>query len=423
MRQAYRWTALPALCVLSACLLSACGGGGGSKAAAQAEHNFSGGGANVVPVSVGPGPADQAHQTFNIPYVSVTVCAPDTGSCATINDVLVDTGSSGLRLMASVLAANGLSLPAAPGPANSANTIHECLPFADGYAWGAVSDATVKIGGEATASAIPVEVIDDSATPTPAAPSSCSQAGTALNSVDAFDANGVLGVSSLNQDCGSSCAQSAQYDVYYSCTAAGDCQSIIQAAAAQVANPVASFPTDNNGVILQLPSISAAGAATASGYLVFGIGTQSNNGLGSAKVLTTDTNGFLITTFQQKALDNSFIDSGSNGLYFPNTASPITLCGDAGTDAADFYCPSATVSLTASNQGQNGTTSSVSFQIANLKNIGNSYFALDDVGGPAPQIAGWSYFDWGLPFFYGRTVFTALEGTTAGGIEGPFYAY
>ena len=31
-------------------------------------------------------------------------------------------------------------------------------------------------------------------------------------------------------------------------------------------------------------------------------------------------------------------------------------------------------------------------------------------------------FDWGFPFFYGRSVFTALEGTMIGVNSGPFFA-
>ena len=33
------------------------------------------------------------------------------------------------------------------------------------------------------------------------------------------------------------------------------------------------------------------------------------------------------------------------------------------------------------------------------------------------------FFDFGVPFFYGRTVFTGIEGTTAGSAAGPYYAY
>ncbi len=423
MRQTYRWSALSGACALSLCALSACGGGGGSSggAAPQAEYNFSGGGTNVVSVSVGPGPAAASEQTFNIPFVTVTVCETGTSTCATVNDVLVDTGSSGLRLMASALAAQGVTLSAMPDPANSANSIYECLPFADGYAWGSVSTATVKVGAEATASAIPVQVIDDSATPSPAAPSSCTSYGKSLNSVDAFDANGVLGVATMIQDCGTACAQQA-LSVYYTCVAGGACTQTTQALAGQVSNPVAGFPADNNGVIVQLPRIAVSGAPTATGYLVFGIGTESNNGLGSATVFTTDSSGSFITKFESQTLSSSFIDSGSNGLYFPDSSLP--LCGQSTPDS-EFYCPTSTASLTATNQGQNGTTGSVSFQIANLKTVlNNNNYAYDDVGGPGAAIPGVSgYFDWGLPFFYDRTVFVAMDGASVGGTAGPFYAY
>ena len=423
MRPSYRRIILPGLCVLAICALAACGGGGGNASAPPVGHNFSGGGTNVVAVTVGPGPAKSNSQTFNIPFVTVTVCQAGTSTCATVDHVLVDTGSSGLRLMASALAAQGLTLSPMPDPGNATHTIHECLPFADGYAWGPVASADVTIGTEASTHAIAVQVIDDGQTPTPAAPKTCTSHGTSLNSVDAFDANGVLGVGTSNQDCGSGCANSA-LEVYYSCDTGGNCSPTAQPLADQVANPVASFAVDNNGVILQLPAIAADGAPYADGYLVFGIGTENNNGLGTAEVLTTDTEGLFITDFQSQALDNSFIDSGSNTLYFPNSSSsPIPLCGAQGTSAGDFYCPTATESLSATNQGQNGTTSQVSFQVANMKQLSRSNFALDDVGGPAQSIAISNYFDWGLPFFYGRTVFTAIEGTSAGGIAGPFFAY
>lgn len=50
--------------------------------------------------------------------------------------------------------------------------------------------------------------------------------------------------------------------------------------------------------------------------------------------------------------------------------------------------------------------------------------AIDDVGGPASSVSGFGpYFDWGLPFFYGRTVFSAIQGASAGGTVGPYYAY
>jgi hypothetical protein len=40
------------------------------------------------------------------------------------------------------------------------------------------------------------------------------------------------------------------------------------------------------------------------------------------------------------------------------------------------------------------------------------------LGGPNPSI-----FDWGLPFFYGRKVYTAIESRNTPGGVGPYWAY
>lgn len=421
-------------------LLTACGGGGGSSSNGSTSNgtssdNFSAGGANVVGVSVNPGPASTTAcngscQTFNNPLVSVTVCVANGGACATIPDVLVDTGSSGLRLMHSVLANAGVSLPVFQDSANPTNTIVECLPFADGYAWGSVATAVVTVASETTP-AIPVQVIDDDNSGPAVAPDCASQnANNSLDSVNQFGANGVLGVGVANQDCGSSCVGAANQNdgIYWSCPAAGGtgCQLASDISlSAQVANPVASFPTDNNGVILQLASIPSAGATTGSGYLVFGIGTESNNGLGSATVLAANDEGYFTTVFDggsPTTLSSSFIDSGSNALFFNDSTLENSLCGSS-SPANEFYCPSDPVSLSATNEGSNGTSSTVSFQIVNLNNVNDSYFAINDVGGTAVSIPGVGpYFDWGLPFFYGRTVFTAIEGTNDSYPNG-YYAY
>jgi hypothetical protein len=62
--------------------------------------SVSSGGANQIPVVVDAGPT---RSSFNRPYVSVTLCAPGTTNCQTIDHLLVDTGSSGIRVLASVL--------------------------------------------------------------------------------------------------------------------------------------------------------------------------------------------------------------------------------------------------------------------------------------------------------------------------------
>jgi hypothetical protein len=69
--------------------------------------------------------------------------------------------------------------------------------------------------------------------------------------------------------------------------------------------------------------------------------------------------------------------------------------------------------------GTNGTANTIAFSIANanaLFNTGHNVF--NDVGGP--NAGG---FDLGLPFFFGRTVYVAIEGASAGGVTGPYYAF
>jgi hypothetical protein len=49
-----------------------------------------------------------------------------------------------------------------------------------------------------------------------------------------------------------------------------------------------------------------------------------------------------------------------------------------------------------------------------------TYEAFSNLGGPSPVS---NSFDWGLPFFYGRNVFVAIEGQTTSAGMGPFVAF
>jgi hypothetical protein len=456
----FRWTVLLGLCALAGCGGGGGGGGspsgssssgsstssssgttsssGGSSSTSSSSSSSSGvggsSGSNVVSVIVNSGPPAAGGGTFNIPYTSLTLCQPGTTTCATITNVLVDTGSYGLRIMASALAAAGLTQADLADPNNAGNMLAECLPFADGYTWGPLVALDVSIGGE-RAPGVTVNIIDDNGSFAPAAPvaMNCASSGAvSLNSVSAFDANGVLGVGVFDQDCGTACSECGatgdpctyHNDIYFSCNTSNTCVLAPVAVTLQVRNPVALFAVDNNGVILTLPSVPASGQTTASGTLTFGIGTEANNALGSATVLTLDDSGNFTTTYKSHTLSGSFIDSGSNGLYFPD--STITVCSNTQNNpqASDFYCPTSPQMLTAVNQGQNATPSTVNFEILNLNSLNQNFYALSTVGGPAATNAMLgAYFDWGLPFFYGRSVYSAINGQMAGGTIGPYNAY
>src|SRR5581483_8004375 len=160
----------------------------------------------------------------------------------------------------------------------------------------------------------------------------------------------------FQQDCGEACVVNNNPipAVYYECPSSG-CTPVNVSLSAQVTHPVFLFSGDNNGVLIQLPSVPDGGSATVSGSLVFGIGTQTNNQLGSATVLGVPDSGSnagdITTTYNGQAYPNSFIDSGSNGLFFldANSSGLMVCSGQLNT----WYCPSSATNFTASNQGSN----------------------------------------------------------------------
>ena len=373
---------------------SGIGGTSGTAGAAGDHGNVagaSGGGAagannNVVPIVVDRGPHDVG--TADVPFISVTVCVPGTATCATIDHVSVDTGSTGLRLIASALPST-LKLPQ---QMTGGRPETECFTFADGYVWGSVRLADVTIGGE-SARNMQLQIIGDPAYPT--VPSECQATGTPENTVADFGANGIIGISQSPQDCGSFCTK-ARPTGYYACQGTS-CTGVAMPVANQLANPVTLFDVDNNGAILEFPAVPETGAATLSGTLTFGVGTQANNALGNARTLTVDADNMLTTVYGGTTMPESFIDSGTNLLAF--TDKSLTRC--AGQDA-EFYCPSSTVTKMATITGRNNVSTPVTFSVANTDALLRTQFsAFDDLAGTGFN----NSFDWGFPFFIGRKVF------------------
>jgi hypothetical protein len=182
------------------------------------------------------------------------------------------------------------------------------------------------------------------------------------------------------------------------------------------------FASDNNGLMLTLPSISPSGAVSAAGTVTFGIGTQSDNALGSAVVITPDGSGNFTTKLNSTTTQLGFIDSGSSALFFLN--STTTGLPNCTGNFVGYYCPGSTQSLTATNTGNNGVTSMVNFSVGPAENLLNSNNdAFSNLGGAGTDATVGPYFDWGLPFFFGRSVFVAIEGKSAGGSTGPYWAY
>ncbi|MEI6789635.1 MAG: DUF3443 family protein [Myxococcaceae bacterium] len=377
--------------------LSACGSkdDGGSKTPPGSDSICPG---NALHVTVN-GSRCGTTQYVNQPCVSVTV------NGQVINNILLDTGSFGLRVFKSVLKTSLTQAKADDG-----KDLAECVQFGDGSSqWGPVMMASVQLGGEKAVN-VPIMVVDSTYPGDPG----CSTSKNQPSDVGPEDAsfNGILGVGLFAQDCGLGCTAAASkssgssYSPYYSCDGIGKCSQTTVALANQVQHPGALLAQNNNGVILSLPAVPDTGAASVEGCLYFGIGTQSNNALGSAKTYLADRQGRVTTLFNGHSM-TSFLDSGSNGLYFPGDSAPpeLTVCKTNG-----FYCPSRTQRLTASINGVD-----INFSIANISTLSGLVF--NNIG--APTISGEAYFDWGLPFFFGKNIAVGMgkEGS------GPYWAY
>lgn len=399
---------------IALCLAAlSCGGGSGKIAPPGPPPPPTGN--NVVSVIVDEGPLPTTNATANTLYATITVCFPGSAvNCQTIDHIEVDTGSYGLRILAPVMNAT-LNLPVQM--ASNGDSLVQCTQFVDGYSWGPVVLADIKIGGEAAAS-VPIQSIGDSRFKT--VPADCSGTGNAEDTVAAFGANGILGIGPFALDC-PACETTVIAGTYYACTAT-TCTGTTVPAGSQVPNPVTKFAADNNGTIIQLPSVANAGAATLTGTLTFGIDTQANNASGTQTVLTVNDVAELTMVFNGTNWTQSFIDSGSNGIYF--TDASITACTTMGLTG--FYCPGTNLTLPLTIQGANGVmTNNLTFLVGNAQTMLSNPAAANY--GVFPLLAGTNpnpqSFDYGLAFFYSRRVATAIEGATTTAGTGPYVAF
>jgi hypothetical protein len=411
---------------------------------------------NTAQVTVSFGPNGNTGSSsinhYNGIYTTITLCEPgSTTNCVNIPNVLVDTGSVGLRVLSNQL--GSVTLPQVNDP-STGNPIYECVQYGDlSYTWGPVQWATVQIGGEAASqvpgasggtpnSGIPIQVISAGATPpsevgvvgsdegydnpclvnpaTGAFPSG----GVNDDSVANLGSNGILGVGNYQQDCGADCTSITNTSGQYLIWDASTSNYYIQAVSLldQVWNPVSAFSsTDTNGVVIQLPSIPTAGQATATGTLTFGIGTESNNAIpNTATVYELDDNGnFASTVFNGVTYQSGgYLDSGSNALFVSDYATITSVTGVSTVDCADneYYCPSSPLTLNITNYGYNGTSGEVNLSIYNADSLFSAnptFAAFNDIGSDSGTDPSTDYFDYGVPFFFGQTIFVGIAGTSS----------
>ncbi len=385
----------------------------------------------------------------NAACVSVTICGPSAlsssdSTCQVIPGLLLDTGSVGLRLFRSVLNSNLLSglTPVLDG----GRIVSECVTYGDYTAdWGPLAHATVFMGGESGVQT-PIQLIDKNyggqVNGTYVGQTICNSFGTNVT-LDTGPSqllyNGILGVGMYGQDCGSSCTLSnlAQNPgFYYSCSAgslssSSSCSTteIALATGSQLQNPVSLLPVNKNGIAVELPSVGDSGAVSATGYVIFGVGTQSNNTPdGSVTQLPVNPSSIEIRATLNGTNNDAFIDSGTTFYDFPpeGTSGSLSNCSNWDTGFSGFYCPngnsSSSVDLTFTLKGYQGSPT-----INVMANIGNPISIYSGVsssagvysnfatGADSTPLNGASLntVDFGLPFYLGRTIYHTYESATA----------
>jgi len=188
--------------------------------------------------------------------------------------------------------------------------------------------------------------------------------------------------------------------------------------------------TDGNGSIVTLPPLSSQAplipdaAVAAYGTLTLGIGTETNNQppVGLA-VCDTGHGGDLNTVFDGTTLGSSYLDTGTDVLSFSSySATGLPACASPNTG---FYCPAHTTSFSAVISGRTIGSSSITFPVGNAatylaSNPGQpDPYALDAIAEPGSRRT----FVWGGPFFFGRSVYIAIDGSTTILGPGPYFAF
>lgn len=340
---------------------------------------------------------------------SINICQPNTQNCYTVNNVLFDTGSEGVRILASALPTNFLT----PISTNNGNE-SECAVFADGVTFGNVALAQVQLGG-LTSSSIPVQIIGQSNSYIPTA---CSDMGKAMQTVSNLGANGIVGIGAFQADCGLGCANNSNNNYYYSCQSGTGCSSTSMPEAQQLTNPIIAMPTYNNGTVISFPNISTSGVTAVNGYIYMGIGSATNNTY-NVNVIPLNSVGEMNVNYKGTIYPNSFLDSGSS--IYGLIDSTMNTCSVSGNN---FFCPEGLVNIpivaSDTNNVQNISSQITVNDATTLLSSGNIVF--NDLATPLIGTLS-NGIDLGLSFFFGKNIITGINGKTSNFGVGPYIGW
>jgi hypothetical protein len=197
-------------------------------------------------------------------------------------------------------------------------------------------------------------------------------------------------------------------------------------------------------VLLKMPAIPVnnPGAQTAKGELVLGIDgsnlppTAQKVFLGVANT-SSDSYLSIKTQFNGNTFTNSYLDTGTNGMFFHDVSIPpcdnLTQAS-ALTVLSYWYCPATTLKNLSASLSDGDVSANppvvVTFQVANYARLSltnNTAFsdlagAVNSSGPSNTYVADTKTFAWGMPFFYGKQVYMSIW-QQPGSLTGPWYAW
>jgi hypothetical protein len=343
---------------------------------------------------------------YNMPCVSVQIC--DTSNptiCATVDNVLLDTGSYGLRVFASALPQAFVQQNLHQILNSSNQPIAEIVNYGDGDCnWGPVVSGLIKMDATDITSSIPLQLVDSSYLNNPF--------GCSTNPQE-FGSNGILGVGPYPDD-----SSTGQYYIYNGQSGSLPYSPIESQV---VKNPVAylSNLTSRKGITIALPQIGNYGGYNAVGYMTFGV----NSAIVNSHIYPISPQGILPITMPTSVnelanIQYGFLDTGSNGLFFITPTLASYVCNG-------WYCPPETLNFNATNLDVGNVPVPTEFSIINAYTLFNTTNnnAASNLGGRIDDPEFTPFIDYGLPFFFGKQVQICFDGSTCNGRAGPYWSF
>ena len=119
-------------------------------------------------------------------------------------------------------------------------------------------------------------------------------------------------------------------------------------------------------------------------------------------------------------VSGKLLAQGSNVFWIPSSINNQPC--PAGSNVDGFLCPSPPFGLALTVAGRNAAMASAPISVVDPRTLftSSSLTAFNNIAAPNTEPNGIAL---GLPFFFGRNVFTAIEGAATPGGTGPYVAF